>query len=179
MKRGWWRSNAVALVALALLIPAVVVIIGGNEWNDGSAGRPWQPIGVSPGESAAYGEAQIGPASAELISAESADDRELTVPDGMRVVVTTVRVDPGSPAISCLPLVLRERDGAQRQWNGARLEVDWPFDAAQPTSCDRDAVAPYSLVTPFLVPDDARGPFAVDIAGVDELPRFVRLDVAP
>ena len=174
MRRGWWRSNAWALIALALLIPAVVVTVGANEWSDYFSGRPSQPIDVRAGDSAGAGDAEIGPASAEF----STDDT-LTVPDGMRVVVASIHVDPGDPAIGCVPLVLRESSGAQRQWDEASLEVGWPYDAEDPTSCASDATGPYTLVTPFLVPDDARGPFSVELVTGKELPRFVRLAIVP
>ncbi|MCP2635832.1 hypothetical protein K0817_004525 [Microbacterium sp. HD4P20] len=169
---GWWRANAAALGVLVLLVPATAAAVGWNEWSSYYSGRASIPIMVQAGESAAYGEATIGPATAEFTEHSLA-------PSGTRVVSVRVRVDPGDPAIQCFEPPLRELEGLQRQWNSASYELDRSWDVERPTSCIADATTPYTLDVDYLVPLDASGPFVVDIESGGLLPEFARLVVAP
>ena len=64
MTRGWWRTNAVWLVAIGVLVPVTVGAIAVNEWSAYDLGHATKPISVEPGGSARYDGARIGPASA-------------------------------------------------------------------------------------------------------------------
>lgn len=169
---GWWRANGVALSALVVLVPAMAIAVGWNEWWNYYSGRGSIPTTIQPGESAAYGGATIGPATGEFT-----DDP--LAPEGTRVVSVRVRVDPGAPPIQCLEPLLRELDGAQRQWNSASYELSRGWDVNRPTSCVADATSPYSLDVDYLVPSDASGPFAVEIESAEVIPEFARVIVEP
>ena len=168
---GWWRANAIALGALVVLIPATAATISWNEWAGIRQATASEPISLAPGESAEYAGASVGPASAEFT------DLPL-VPQGARVITVTVRIDPGDPAIACPEPVLREVGGAQRQWN-AHDDLGREPSSNRWTFCDSEATAPYDMEIDYLVPDDASGPFTVELSSGTELPAFVSAVVAP
>ncbi|SFS13551.1 hypothetical protein SAMN04487846_2718 [Microbacterium sp. cf046] len=172
MSRGWWRRNAVALVAIAVLLPATVGVIAVNEWSEWDLGHPTKPILVQPGDAVTYGGARLGPAKAEFTDDSAA-------PAGTRVVSATVLVTPGAEPISCLSPLLRETTGAFRQWDEASYELDRDFDSTRMTSCDSELPIRYSLTLVYIVPDDAAGPFAIEVSTAESLPGYVRLRVEP
>lgn len=172
MTAGWWRRNAVALAAVAVLLPATVGVIAVNEWSEYDLGHGTKPITVTPGDTVSYGGATIGPAKASF-----ADDP--LAPAGTRVLSTSVLVNPGDDPIGCLTPQLQETGGAGRQWNEASAELERDFDADRNTFCDPELPIRYTLTLDYLVPDDATGPFAIELETGDELPEFVRLIVEP
>lgn len=168
---GWWRTNAIALGALVVLIPVTVITMSWNEWAGIRQGTASEPISVASGKSAEYAGATVGPASAEFT------DLPL-VPQGGRVLTVTVRIDPGDPAIVCPEPVLREVDGTQRQWN-PRDDLGREWDSDRRAFCDSEATAPYEMQIDYLLPEDASGPFTVELSSGPELPEFVSAVVSP
>ena len=173
MSRGWWRRNAVALVAVAALLPVTAGVIAGNEWWARNQSEPVFATTAQPGQEIDYAGATWGPAAATITAPGPDDD----VPSGTRLVVVEVPVAPDAEGIGCLRPTLRELSGERRQWNDATSHVDWDYELD--TFCDSESTGSFTLSLPFLLPDDAEGPFGVDIQVGDELPGFLRLVVAP
>ena len=169
---GWWRSNAIALGALVLLVPATVMSISWNEWANNDAYTASRPLTLAPGDTIQYGGVTVGPASAEFTDSPLA-------PQGTRVVSVSLRIDPGETSILCSEPPLHEMDGAMRQWNSASYELDRGWDVNHPTSCIDGETRPYTLEVDYLVPSDAVGPFAVEFSLTDALPEFVSAVVEP
>lgn len=168
---GWWRTNAVALGALVVLIPAAALPMSWNEWAGIREGTATEPIRLASGESARYAEAVVGPVSAEFTELPLA-------PRDTRVVTVTVPIEPGDPAIACSPFLLKEVDGARREWTPRQdLGRDWDSDRA--TFCDDEATARYEVELDYLVPKDASGPFVVEFGSAGSYPQFVSAVVAP
>lgn len=172
VKNGWWRRNAIALCATALLLPITALIVAGNEWWERNQGRPAFATTAAAGDSIRWADAAWGPASITDETASYAAD----VPGGAKLVVVRVRVDPQAPGLACSIPVLRELGGGQRQWSSALSDIDWAYEL--PTSCESEDRAPFVVSVPFLVPDDADGPFGIEFTVVDELPGFLRLEAA-
>lgn len=168
---GWWRSNAVALGALVLLVPATYAALMWNEWSDVRQNTATQPITVDPGDTVDYEGATIGPASAEFTELPD-------IPQGTRVVTVTMHVDPGDPPLGCGPPELREVGGLQRQWD-ARDDLGREWDPDTTTLCSSEATGPYDLLLDYLVPDDVSGPFTVELFSASAAPLFVSAVVAP
>ncbi|MBB4141135.1 hypothetical protein BKA10_002929 [Microbacterium invictum] len=169
MRRGWWRRNAAALAALVVLVPVTVLVVGGNEWREYYGFRASMPVEVASGERTTYAGAEFGGADIAPLTAEG-----LEVPEGARAFLVTVEVAPTTTTPpSCLPLSLHEQGGAQREWS-VDASLRW-YDRDRPSGCDSLATGPYTIATPFLVPDDATGPFFVDLFVVGEAPRFLRV----
>ncbi|WP_162564204.1 MULTISPECIES: hypothetical protein [Microbacterium] len=168
---GWWRANALAVGAIALLVPALIVTISWNERSGVDANRGDHPITLDAGASTSYAGATVGPAAAEFTDLPLA-------PQDSRVVTVTIRIEPGSPAFGCTAPLLRETTGAQRQWN-ATDDLGREWDPEVHTFCDPDDTTPYELELDYLVPADASGPFAVELVSATGLPEFVRAVVEP
>jgi hypothetical protein len=173
MSRGWWRRNAVALIAVAVLLPATTAIVVGYEWWGYHQSRPEIPVTVDAGATADFAGATWGPATAEPLTPGPSDE----VPAGAKLVVVQVPVDPDGDVPVCASPSLRELGGEGRQWNEATADVDWDYEL--PTLCDSEATGPFTVSVPFLLPQDATGPFGVEFAVGDELPRYLRLVVDP
>lgn len=164
-RRGWWRRNAVALVAIAVLLPlgafALDAIKFGYVRNE--------PVPL--GEGAAYerGDWTIGPAVIRPLEVDAAG-----TPSGTRAVVVSIRVDPGHDPITCNVNVVDPADG--RTWRPANF-ADWTEEDGQWGFCSADPVSPYQLVRPFLLPADLDGPLRV-VVGVGGAGQPVDLEFA-
>lgn len=168
---GWWRQNALALVLVAVLAPVTAITIFSNEHGPIDSARASTPLTVEPGESMTYGAAVVGPAFGHFVSNPAA-------PGGTRVVSVAVRIDPGNPALACPQPVLREVDGAQRQWNEASIDLG-TSTPERPNFCSTEQVAPYTLMLDYIVPEDASGPFSVDLESASLAPEFARIILEP
>lgn len=163
----WWRRNAVALAVTAVLLPTTAAVIGANEWWGVNQGRPVIPTAVDAGATAEYAGAAWGPARTGTVAAEVAAD----VPDGARALVVEVPVDPHGGILSCGVPMLRELSGEGRRWAHAMNDLDWTYD--RPSQCPSDVTAPFTIEVPYLVPDDAVGPFGLEFTLADQLPGYL------
>lgn len=168
---GWWRANAVALGAIVVLVPATYAALTWNEWSSVLENSPSQAVVLEPGDEIEYDGATIGPASAEFT-------RLPGMPAGTRVVTVTMHVEPGDPPLQCSPPKLYEVGGLQRQWT-ARTDLDREWDPDLQTLCSSEATGPYELVLDYLVPEDASGPFTVELFSASGMPEFVSAVVEP
>ncbi len=169
MTARWWRRNAVALAAVAVLLPTTAAVVGGNEWWSANQADPVFPTTVDAGATVEYGGATWGPARWGTVAADTAAD----APEGARAVVIEVPVDPHGRILSCSSPMLRETDGERRRWNNAIADVDWSYDRA--SSCPSDETTPFTIAVPYLVPDDATGPFSLELTVGDQLPGYLVL----
>lgn len=170
---SWLRRNALALVAAAVLVPATALVIGGNEWWEYYAGRETFPVTVESGERADFSGATYGPATIT----EVAEEPEWQLPSGVKVLSAEVPVQPGDEPVRCSTPTLRELSGDGRRWTSAPFPVELPYDEDMWGSCDSERSGTYTIVVPFLVPDDVSGALGVDLAVANELPRFLRFVV--
>lgn len=167
--RRWWRRNAAALIALAVLAPATFGVIIANEASTNATRAHIVPIEVPAGRPFAHDGAQWGPASAREISPV---DDELDLPQGARLIAVTIPVVPGDEEPGCFPPTLIEARGAHRQWNQASTVLGW-----NDTSCALMGTEPFDVVVPYVVPSDAEGPFVVDLEIVGDPLSTLRLPV--
>jgi hypothetical protein len=165
----WWRRNAVALLAVALLLPTTAAVVGGNEWWAANQADPVFPTTVDAGATVDFGGATWGPARVGTAASDTADD----APAGARVVVIEVPVDPRGTILSCATPMLREAEGDGRRWSNALADVDWNYDNS--SSCPSDEAVPFTIEVPYLVPDDATGPFGLELTLGDQLPGYLLL----
>lgn len=171
--RGWWRRNALALGAVAVLLPVGVLVPAGVEWWRWSQSDAVFPTTAAAGERIDWAGASWGPVTVEDETGAFAAD----APPGTRVLVVEIPVDPVDETPGCTTPVLRELGGAGREWGAALNEVDWRYE--QPSSCETGSRAPFTVSVPYLVPDDAIAPFGIELTVPDELPGFLRLEVVP
>jgi len=157
---SWWRRNRLALVALAILVPATAFAVGWQEWRQYFAfdGRPVTPIAVEEGDSKDTAGASWGP----VRGGEITDVAGLDVPPDTRLIAVAVPADPDTDGLICdTPVLVEQKTG--REWRPVRSEIGLESDPTEPERCMPDQTSPYELVVPFVVPDDVEGPFWVDV----------------
>lgn len=168
---GWWRSNAIALGALVVLVPATYAALTWNEWSSVLQNSASQAITLQPGDDVDYAGATIGPASAEFTELPD-------MPAHTRVVTVRMHIDPGDPPIACTEPELREIGGLARTWSlHEDLGREWDPDTL--TFCASEPEGPYDLLIDYVVPEDVSGPFAVEVKSAAGWPRFVSAVVEP
>lgn len=160
---SWWRRQRVALVALLL---AAMAVVGVHVWFDV---LPASTDGTTVVE-AREGAAEI---AGQSLALDSARWDEFDAPDGSRTLSIRLESGGGTDATTCGQFTLAEAEG-DRVWSNARSVLDVPFDAGE--SYCQEASGPYGILAVFLLPDDAGGPFALEVPGDGEVARF---DVEP
>lgn len=173
---SWWRRNRLALLALAMLIPATGFGVLWQEW------QRWYGTGVVPYRSViAEEKAAVELAGAEwgpVRSTEIEDLSGLDVPDDATVIAVALPVDPESDRVSCSsPELVQQSTG--RTWKPVRSEIGLGYDADEPDRCSSLETAPYELIVAFVLPDDVDGPFWVDVAPRAADGAFVRFSIDP
>lgn len=160
---SWWRTQRTALIALAI---TAVAVVGAYVWLD-----------VLPSIRQ----------TDRVIEAESVDDPRVTIsgqelelgfvewgefdaPEGSRTLSVRLTASGGPDAASCGTATLTE-PSSSRTWASSRRGLDLPTGLAE-SSCVAEP-ASYRILLVFLLPDDAEGPFVLDIEGDDsDLARF-------
>lgn len=143
---GWWRRNAVALGALAILTPIAVIAFDGAELA---------PTRTPHRDVAAGGTTQVGDWTFGPVTMTPLARGGLDVPADGEPVLVSVRVDPGRAEVGCTTLVLRRPD-AGRTW--ADSDIGWEGDSDQTTGCASDTTGAFDVVATMLLPrggDDA------------------------
>jgi len=175
-KRSWWRNNLVALVALAVLLPATAATVGYQEWYQyfGFGARAVTPVMVPDDESVELVGATWGP----LRGGEVQDLSGLDVPDGTRLLGVVVPVDASTEGVACeTPKLVEQSTG--REWRPVRLAIGLLSSSDEPETCLSTESGEYEMIVPFVVPDDADGPFWVDVRPYDAGGAFLRFSFEP
>ena len=173
---SWWRRNLVALIALAVLLPATAATIGWQEWYQyfGFGARASAAVEVTDGDTAELAGATWGP----IRGGEITDVSGLDVPDGTRLIAAGIPVDASIEGIGCdSPTLVEASTG--REWRPVRSEIGLQYDPDEPERCLSEDAGEYELIVPFVVPDDAEGPFWVDVMPYDAGGSFVRFSFEP
>jgi len=180
-RRGWWRSNALALGAVAVLLPAA---LGGTAWWEWKyvypdSGRPlWAVVPDDSGTVQLEG-AEWGPVRAKTIT----DTSGLDMPDDATLIGVTVQVNPlGEKGPTCFaPELVEQATG--RSWLPVRGKLGLVWDQEEPEACvptlEGETAEPYQLVLPYVVPADAKGPYWIEIEPDYAESRFLRFSVEP
>lgn len=189
--RGWWRTNALSLSILLVLVPASAWSITWNARNNQNSIYLDRitPNLVEPGETTELAGATWGPIRSAVIH----DTTGMTVPSGTKVVgiAIPVDIDPSDPVRCDRPLLIEQDSG--RQWNEMSYELGLEVRSTDAIDCLFDSLEDYEIIVPFIVPEDSVGPYWVDvvpysdsIAGADAADggtgtdgRFVRFSIDP
>jgi hypothetical protein len=155
----WWRRQRAALIALLAAAVALVVV---SLWLDVLPSRESAP----PTPHVADGPIDLGGNRLELIRAIP---DEFPAPDGAHTLSIRLAADSTEDAERCGTFTLREATG-DREWLTAGSAVDVRYGDEE-SSC-RKGTGSYRILTVFLLPNDADGPFWLDIAVGDDVVRF-------
>lgn len=180
--RGWWRRNALALAALAVLLPAVVLGTAWWGWKHTfpDSGQPlWAVEPTGKAGTVELRGATWGPVKSKALT----DTTGLDMPPEATVILVGVDVTPhAKKAPTCMtPTLVEQRSG--RTWQPARYELGVLYNSDEPDACvptlEGETAEPYQLVLPFVVPADAKGPYWVVIEPLFAKSKFVRFSIDP
>ncbi|MCS5720107.1 hypothetical protein N1027_18405 [Herbiconiux sp. CPCC 205763] len=181
LRRGWWRRNAIGLVAVAVLVPTTIAVTFQAEWGRYYAERPSQPITVATGDSIDFAGAGWRVLDSRRIPATSEEGAASRLPAGTDLVVVTVAVSPreldADGKSPYCDLQLDEMRGSEvvRSWKDATFaDIDYDRDPDVGSGCSSDETGDYTFETLFVVPSGATDELAVQLESVDELPRYLR-----
>ncbi|WP_449409081.1 hypothetical protein [Microbacterium maritypicum] len=171
----WWRRNLLALVAVAVLLPATAAVIGWQGWRQFFAfdARPVTPVLVAPDDTVDLVGATWGP----IRGGELDDLAGLDVPPGATVIAVAVPVDAPDGVACDAPVLTEQATG--RSWTPVRGEIGLDYSPDEPASCLASDTGSYELIVPFVVPDDVEGPFWVDVRPSGSAGAFVRFPLEP
>lgn len=148
----WWQRQRVALAALAI---SAVAVVGVYAWTDILPASGGDDIVIV----SADDEIELAGQTLEVVSVRW---DEFDAPDGMRSLSIALRASGGQDAGMCGGSSLSEV-GGDREWTDARRLLDVPWEAGE-SSCGAE-VASYRILSVFLLPDDATGPFRLNLSG--------------
>lgn len=159
--RGWWRSNALPLGILVVLLPASAWSIG---WHDRTVVNVTYldritPSLVDEGDTTDLSGATWGPIRSAMIP----DTSGMTPPPNTQVlaVAIPVHIDPEHPVRCDRPVLIEQSTG--REWNEMSYELGLTLGSTDAIDCVFDAAEDYEMIVPFVVPEDAEGPYWVDV----------------
>lgn len=156
----WWRTQRTALAALLI---AAVAMVGVTVWLDVLPS-------IRPTDRVIEAESSVE-LSGQTLSLGSVEWGEFEASDGARTLSVRLSSTGGFDASTCGVSTLTEPDSS-RTWVSSRASIDVPYDEGE-SSCIAESSS-YRILLVFLVPDDADGPFRLDIEGSDDdLARFV------
>ncbi|MBO9624935.1 MAG: hypothetical protein J7484_01020 [Microbacterium sp.] len=146
----WWRRRRLAIGGLVL---AALAAFGAHFWYDVrpriGADKPY----VTADESGAV------EAGGNRLSIWSVTRAEFEAPTGSTTLSVRMHAASTEDSERCGAVTLTEADGG-RVWLDARRDVDIRSDEEH--SC-QEGSASYDILAVFLLPDDARGPFWLDV----------------
>ncbi|MCS5713594.1 hypothetical protein NVV95_03380 [Herbiconiux sp. CPCC 205716] len=174
---GWLKRNAIALVAVVVLVPASLFVTFSSDWLSYWSQRASSPVTVERGADVGFGGAEWRVTEVQRIRSTELP-ADAGAPPGTDVVVVSVAVSPeGATAPSCLMDLEETRSGApSRTWSpDTGTGVDLGFDLDVPLYCDSEQTGDYTLEAVFVVPADAGDQLRLNVEVVDELPRYLSL----
>ena len=169
--RGWLRSNRWFLIALAVLIPAAVVVSMIPRFLPYLGDQP-RPEHVDLGDVVRYAGADI-----ELTQLDVFDGARFDAPAGTDVVVASFSIDVVDPGefTNCEVALVSDESGVERTWNSELFVGDYREPDNFETYCDLNTVAQYDLQMVFAVPHGEVVDPEVQITSWESLPRVLRL----
>jgi hypothetical protein len=171
----WWRRNRWFLVALAVIVPAAVLVALSDGWFSYAEMEQGRATVVASGESGDYAGATWSVTDAGAIAADTDAGESIGLLPGTSLVVVTLEVEPGDEPPSCT-LELEDAVGT-RLWDPATYDVDVSADDDAETYCPTDAEGPYTLQTWFVVPDDAVKDSRLRLSTLDGLPELLLFEL--
>lgn len=157
---SWWRRQRTAFIALGA---AAVAVVGVHLWLDALPTVREDDVAVV----AAGASAEI---AGQRLSLESTAWDEFDAPEGMRTLSVLLSASGGDDVSICGATRLTE-PATGRVWLDGRSLLDVPRDRGEP-SCTVESGS-YDVLAVFVVPDDAAGPFELDVPGSGETARFL------
>lgn len=178
---GWWRRNALALVAVVVLAGATAWAQTAQERSARDGYTPTRPVHAAPGETLEFAGATY-----------TVVDVERLYPGGLPrgTAALRVTVDVAAAADGALPemctIRIEESAGShgRREWlDAAYSPVDFLEVEGTRTSCssgeDDDGRGAFRLAVPFVVPSDVDGTLTLRVETTEAIPHYAALELGP
>lgn len=170
----WARANRWYLVALAVLVPAAILVSLHAGYWEYLEGRDGRPVAVTSGEPVDYSGATWTLTDWQAYPADSAEGQDASLFPGTTLLAATVDVEPGTVGPGC-SVELLDASG-ERVWQTASYDLA-VYERAEDTIdyCDSEAEEPYRLQVHFVIPDDAVEGARLRLWSSDSLPALLLL----
>jgi hypothetical protein len=167
---AWWRANRWFVIALAVIVPAAVVVSMVPRWFPFVDRQP-VPEDVARGDTVRYAGSDI-----QLTQLTVLDGDEWGAPPGADVVLASFSIDVVERVSSrCLIEVVSTENGFERRWQDQAYSSDYDVPDRFETYCSLSEAGDYDLQLTFLVPaDQVEEPF-IEVTVDAALPRVLRL----
>ena len=160
---SWWRRQRTALIALVVAAVAMVAV---TVWLDVlPSARPTDRV--------VEADTSVDIAG-QTLTLGATEWGEFEAPSGSRTLSVRLSSSGGFDASLCGRSTLTEPDSS-RTWVSSRKGLEVSSDDGE-SSCTVETDA-YRILLVFLLPDDADGPFRLDIEGSDDV--LARFDIDP
>ena len=189
-RRGWWRTNLVALLSLLVVVPALVYVVIAVPAN--SRAQSETAIDqVSYGDSTELGGYSWTLSASREFPGEGLDEND--IPTGSSLVAAIIDVAPveaGSAesdsasselaAASCDVTLTSRASGDEKSWRELTNEAvyNYRLDEATTSYCSFDGEA-FELEVVFLTPDDAYDSATIDLSLTVGDPTIKRFALQP
>lgn len=168
--RAWWRANRFFVVALAVLVPAAVVVSMIPRWFPYVQRQP-VPDAVALGDTARYSGADV-----TLTDLTVLDGEEWNAPAGTDLVVATLSIDVVEPVSTmCSVEVVSTEHGLERRWDAELYSSDYDVPDEFETLCSFSEEGAYDLQLTYVVPAGQVAEPIVEVRTEAGLPRVLRL----
>ncbi|MDH6180621.1 hypothetical protein M2152_000803 [Microbacteriaceae bacterium SG_E_30_P1] len=172
----WLQRERWYLVALVVVAPLAVLVALSAGWFSYVEREEGRVVRVEREADVQYAGATWSVTGAGVLSSSDEAAEGLGLVDGTSLVFVELRVEPGSAAPDCTLRLIDASD--TRHWNPASYaDVDLEADEDAETYCSPDAVAPYTLQSWFVVPDDAVDDARLQLSARDSLPELLDFDL--
>lgn len=173
---SWLRVNRLYLVALAVLVPAALLVALSTDWWRYVEAENGEPIVVSGSQTVEYAGSQFSLLEWHSFSSQTNAGQEASLIPGTSLVSATIGIRPGELAPFC-SFELRDTAGA-RSWPEADFtDVDYEIADDVENYCDSSATEPYRVQVYFVVPDEAATQPQLRLSVNDAYPAFLLFEL--
>jgi hypothetical protein len=179
--RRWFRSNAWALLAVAVLGTGAVLYSFAFDWQNFQNRRPHEAVDVPRGEEGVLGVGTFALTDLIVLEGDSDDGRRYGVDEGTDVVIAALRITP-DPEGSVDDYVTCDTwfhapspDGEREWWASSSNPTSYPEPEVEAYGCNVGGGPEYDLRLYFTVPAGGAEDGFVLVSLPEELPRALRL----
>jgi hypothetical protein len=179
--RRWFRSNAWALLAVAVLGTGAALYSFAFDWQNYQNNNPTQPVDVARGEVGVLGAGTFELSDLVVLEGDSDEGRRYGVDEGTDVVVADIRITPDPEGVAdayetCdLYFHAPSADGEREWWASSSNPTTYPEPEATGYGCNIGSGPAYELRLYYTVPAGGADDGWVLVSSSAELPRALRL----
>lgn len=178
--RGWWRRNRVPLVALAVMIPLIVLVVAGLPVID-VAGRTQDPRFVPFGQTAEVAGWEFELLDSVEIPGTGIDGNG--IPAGMSIVAALIDLRPTASAdleLYCDAELTSRATGAPRMWSELTNPREFRYEIGEDNDdlCSPDGEH-RRYETVYLAPEGTSESATVDVSVTADERAELRFELAP